>query len=45
VREKTEEKEGRSIPNSIVVLGFESQYGAEAMLGDVHKWQEAYPNR
>jgi uncharacterized membrane protein len=26
--------------NNIVVLGFENQYGAEAMLDDVHKWQE-----
>jgi uncharacterized membrane protein len=26
--------------NKIVVLGFENQYGAEAMLDDVHKWQE-----
>jgi len=43
--EKTQKKERRSIPNSIVVLGFENQYGTEAMLGDVHKWQEEYPNR
>ncbi len=26
--------------NYIVVLGFESQYGAEAMLDDVRRWQE-----
>jgi uncharacterized membrane protein len=26
--------------NNVVVLGFENQYGAEAMLNDVHKWQE-----
>lgn len=25
---------------NIVVLGFKDQYGAEAMLNDVHKWQE-----
>jgi len=26
--------------NNIVVLGFENRYGAEAMLDDVHRWQE-----
>ena len=26
--------------SNIVVLGFESQYGAEAMLDDLKKWQE-----
>jgi len=26
--------------SNIVVLGFESEYGAEAMLEDVHRWQE-----
>ena len=26
--------------NNIVVLGFENEYGAEAMLDEVHKWQE-----
>jgi len=26
--------------NNIVVLGFESEYGAEAMLEDVRRWQE-----
>ena len=26
--------------NNIVVLGFKSQYGAEAMLEDIRKWQE-----
>jgi uncharacterized membrane protein len=26
--------------SNIVVLGFESRYGAEAMLSDVHHWQE-----
>jgi len=26
--------------NNIVVLGFENQYGAEAMLENVHRWQE-----
>jgi uncharacterized membrane protein len=26
--------------SNIVVLGFDSQYGAEAMLGDVGRWQE-----
>ena len=26
--------------NNIVVLGFENRYGAEAMLADVHRWQE-----
>jgi uncharacterized membrane protein len=26
--------------NNIVVLGFENQYGAEAMLEDIQKWQE-----
>jgi len=26
--------------SNIVVLGFENQYGAEAMLDNVHRWQE-----
>ena len=36
--EKTQEKERRSVPNSIVVSGFENQYGLEALLGEIHKW-------
>jgi uncharacterized membrane protein len=28
------------MPDNIVVLGFENEYGAEAMLDDVQKWQE-----
>jgi uncharacterized membrane protein len=28
------------MPSNIVVLGFENQYGAEAMLDNVQKWQE-----
>ena len=26
--------------SNIVVLGFENRYGAEAMLNDIHRWQE-----
>jgi uncharacterized membrane protein len=26
--------------SNVIVLGFDSQYGAEAMLNDVNKWQE-----
>lgn len=38
-------KEGKSIPNSIVVVGFENRDGAVVMPRDAHKGQEVYPNR
>jgi len=33
-------KKGESMASNIVVLGFKYQFGAEAMLDDLNKWQE-----
>jgi uncharacterized membrane protein/sporulation protein YlmC with PRC-barrel domain len=35
-----EQEEPAQRASNIVVLGFENRYGAEAMLDDVHKWQQ-----